>query len=407
MTPDPLPAEAKQTEIIKEFESVPRTFNARAAGSIPAPVTLINSRFPLKYQRTLTTNRQKPQPGDAAHSPLSLISTPASLPQDTEAPPLRIAIGFALIAAASAAFVSVMLQIAQDPWSDFSQVVMGARAVRDGLNPYVALSSHPLARPLVYPLPAALLALPLSWSSMPAADACFVALGVGLLAYAHARTGQIERPAVLVFLSAALVQTVITAQWPALLLGAILLCNGLLSGAVLAGKPTTAIWLLAAHPSWRAVLGALAVYVISLAVRPMWPLEWWTVVTRPDNFSPVVLATLPFGLLIVLAAAWRWRRPEARLLLAMCCVPHTTFVYETLPLLAMVPKTWIEGRILCAASWICWVGYTATVLNTTTLSGATHIGGLWSLACLYVPCAIMLLRRPNEWPERSLNERPA
>lgn len=312
------------------------------------------------------------------------------------APPRRVAIGFALIAAVAAGFMSVMLQVRQDePWSDFGQVVSGARALRAGLNPYAMASPHPLARHLIYPLPAVILALPLSWSSTLTADACFVALSVGLLAYAHARTGPIARPAAAMFYSAALVQTVITAQWPALLLGSLMLSNRVTSGMLLACKPTTAIWLWAARPAWQSILGAGCAIAISLALRPTWPCEWWAVVAHPDNFSPVLPAALPFGFLIVLAAASRWRQPEARLLLAMCCVPHTTLVYETLPLLALVPKRWSEAWILCAASWICWIGYTAslTVLKVRTLEEATRLGGLWSMACLYAPCAILLLRR--------------
>ncbi len=309
-------------------------------------------------------------------------------------PPRSTAIGFALIAACSAAFISAMMHRRVDPWSDFSQLVVGGRALWQGGNPYLAVSSPRTGLPLVYPLPALLLAWPLSWLPMAAADACFSALGVGVFAFAHARTGPIDRPAVVAFFSAALAQTVIYSQWSALLLGAVLLSNGWLGGAVLACKPTTAIWLWAARPSWRLIVGALTVSAISLAVRPTWPLEWWTATShvRP---STVIPALLPFGFVIVIAAAMRWRRPEARLLLAMCCVPHTTLMYETLPLLAMVPATWGEAWLLCASSWACLTTFTTFVPDTTPINQALHLGGLWSLVGIYTPCAILVWRREN------------
>lgn len=278
--------------------------------------------------------------------------------------------------------------------SDFGPMLIGAQALRQGLDPYVAVARAQLGNPLGYPLPAVLLALPWSWLSMTAASASFSALGVGVLAYAYARTGPLERPAIVAFCSAALIKTVLYSQWSALMLGTVLLSNGLWGGALLSCKPTTAIWLWAMRPSWRAILGALGAYAISLAVRPTWPLEWWAVLNR--DYAPVIPATLPLGFLIVIAAALRWRRPEARLLLAMCCVPHTTLFYEALPLFVMVPKTWTEAWLLCAGSWISYATFAAYIAgHPTTVAHSQYLGGLWSLVGIYAPCAILLLRRDN------------
>lgn len=310
-----------------------------------------------------------------------------------DAPPRRTAIGFALIAACSAGFVSAMLHQRVGGWSDFSQIALGAQALRHGLNPYLAASTPHTGVPLMYPLPAVLLALPWSWLSMNVASTSFSALGVGVLAYAHARTGPIERPAVVALFSAAIVKAVMYSQWPALMLGALMLSNRVASGMLMACKPTTGIWLWAARPTWQSALGAVCAFAISLVVRPTWPSEWWTAIGLVRAYT-VIPGLLPFGFLIVIAAALRWRRPEARLLLAMCCVPHSTLIYETLPLLALIPKTWPEAWLLCAGSWISYLAF-AAFIHVHPVSGgdAVRISGLFSLVLIYAPCAIMLLRR--------------
>jgi hypothetical protein len=240
-----------------------------------------------------------------------------------------------------------------------------------------------------------LLAWPFSWLSSIWADAAFAGFGAGVLAYAHARSGPIERPAVVAFCSAAIAECAVAGQWSALLLGAALLSTPLLGGALLACKPTTALWLLAARPSWRAVLGGLCFVAISLIVRPTWPLEWWTAIHSMQSYV-VIPATLPSGLLVLGAAALRWRRPEARLLLVMLCVPHSTFIYETLPLIMLVPRSWREAWTLSLSSWICYIAFTLTADPLTiSFDAAVRMGGMFSLWGMYTPCALMLLSRQN------------
>jgi hypothetical protein len=90
----------------------------------------------------------------------------------------------------------------------------------------------------------------------------------------------------------------------------------------------------------------------------------------------------------------RWRRPEARLVLALACVPQTPLLYGTVPLF-VVPSTIVEGGVLWLGSWLAalWLsigGPYGSRLDRFTVS-ATAIGWL-----LYLPCVLMVLRRPNE-----------
>ena len=89
----------------------------------------------------------------------------------------------------------------------------------------------------------------------------------------------------------------------------------------------------------------------------------------------------------------RWRRPEARLVFALACVPQTPLLYETVPLF-LVPVTLAEGGALWLGSWIAALAvsahgpYDSDAARFAVSSKA--IG--W---CLYLPCVLMILRRPN------------
>jgi hypothetical protein len=98
----------------------------------------------------------------------------------------------------------------------------------------------------------------------------------------------------------------------------------------------------------------------------------------------------------MLAALLRWRRPEGRLLAALCCLPHVTTLYETLPLF-LVPSNRHQAYLLLglsyvAAVWQAWLVPTGSLLE--------QVVGRWPvlLVCLYLPAVVMVLLRPNEAP---------
>ena len=75
--------------------------------------------------------------------------------------------------------------------------------------------------------------------------------------------------------------------------------------------------------------------------------------------APVTYVTA--GGPLILLALLRWRRPEARLLVALGCIPHTTMLYEALPLF-LVARRWQEGVLLAALSGCACI---ATCRRTT------------------------------------------
>jgi hypothetical protein len=265
--------------------------------------------------------------------------------------------------------------------SDLMPVVAGAQAWIGGRNPYAAIRLGDF--PLIYPFPAMLLLVPISWLPMTVVDPLWVAVSTGLLAWVVTRE-QLLAPALLLFLSVPFAEVMHFSQWSALMLAAALLPWG---GWILPCKPTTALWLFAYRPSVRNALLGVAALGVSLALWPSWIPAWRQMVSEARwTFSPITLnAVGPLPLLALL----KWRRPEARLLAAMTCVPHTTLSYELLPLF-LVPATWVEAGVM-------WLGTTALVgmvPGPLSAEKVAAVGG-WSIWLVYLPALIMVLRRPN------------
>jgi hypothetical protein len=281
--------------------------------------------------------------------------------------------------------------------NDFTYSWLAARAVAAGTNPYDTVRSQPTpwGGGWFYPHPAALIALPLAWLPVRAAGAVFIAVSCGLLAFLVTRGGMWR---LTLFLSAPVLRVCQGVQWSPLLVGGAI-CPNLLG--IVAAKPNLGAALFAYQTSWRAVMrgliGAGVLVALSLAVDSGWPSDWIQTL-RADHSVIQYRAPIltPFGVPIALAAL-KWRRPEARLLFAMGCLPQNGFFYDQLPLL-LIP---------------------ATAAETLMLAGVSHIGNFlamaarmpggdvptWSasyfpfmVASLYLPCVILVLGRANEGP---------
>jgi hypothetical protein len=285
-------------------------------------------------------------------------------------------------------------------YSDLDQVWHASRALFHGQDPYSVVGRGLDADqvfPLYYPLPALVAFLPFTALPLAIARTLFVAVSAGLLAYAVTWDGWHRLP---LFLSGAYLGALMTAQWSPLLTAAFLLPW---LAPVLTLKPNLGLAIAASSPArgllTRAVLGGGALLLVSLILEPQWPLRWLALIRGAPHFTPPVL--LPGGFLVLLALL-RWRRPEARLLVAMACVPHTTFPYETLPIM-LVARSWKESLLLAGLSMLTLFGQIHLVdrdllrgpQGLSAFSDFAGIIGTFLVTLVYIPATILVLRRPN------------
>ena len=293
---------------------------------------------------------------------------------------------------------------------DFGQLWFAGRALLKGQNPYDVIGvGKPFEWfwPWYYPLPAAFVGMVFAPFSEQAAIGLFS--GLSATAFAWALTEQGFAP-LLAFLS--------TCTWLALARGqgAPLLASALVLtplSVLLVAKPTIGAAIFVARPSWWAVGGGLALLLAAFLVQPHWPADWIAALNSPavaPGFRAPHRPPISFpGGLLVLAALCRWRRVEARLLIAMACVPQTTMPHEVVPLF-LVARGWIESGLLLALSqaMIAWVVH----FHAPTLAEGISAYGPAFVWFMYLPCLVMVLRRPNEgtvpkWIERRIEGWPA
>lgn len=282
--------------------------------------------------------------------------------------------------------------------SDVMQLWCAAGAWVEGVDPYGVVGPGrrcDWSFPLLYPMTAVLAVLPLVWLPLRVVDPIVVGLGVGALAWVLMRP-RLDDPRLLVFVSGASTHLLQTSQWSPLLCA---VARNPAFSWLLACKPTLGLALLAAYPSWHAPLGMAAFTVLSLWAWPSWPREW--LAALPAGTHLVAPITRPGGFLLPLAL-WRWRLPEARLLVAWACMPQTPQFYEAIPLF-LIPRTWLEAGFLTAGTYLA--GYlTLRQRPFASYDAYMDTAGLWMLWLLYFPClAMILLRRDTTFrtPSRS------
>jgi len=299
---------------------------------------------------------------------------------------LRIAVagGVGVIAAAFRYAEHIRIKGAH---SDFGAVWFGARSLLRGVNPY------PLVGPgrvfdwdfhLNYPATAFVAAMPFALFPEVVASILFVFISSAALAYAITRD---DWNRIWILPSACFIVAARAAQWSPLYCASMFLP---ILGLILSAKPTLGAVTLASQyskPSWRCVLaGAAVLGITSLILAPGWPAAWMGVV-QPGEFQPVFL--WPGGV-VGLLAAFRWRQPEGRMVLAMSVVPITASWYEALPLL-LAARTKRETQIL---SLISSCGYLAQGFFSP---GAEFVPVRYTKILLvifcYVPALFVVLRR--------------
>jgi hypothetical protein len=274
--------------------------------------------------------------------------------------------------------------------SDFTQPRAAARIFLQGGNPYTQIGpgrafEHEF--PLIYPATSAVVAMPFAWASLRLADALFIGLGAALLAWALTRR-TFANPQLLVFASFAMMVAAQTVQWSPVLTAAALMPW---LGFLFACKPTMGLAMLAAYPSRTAILGAGVFTLVTIAIWPWWIPTWLATLPAATHMSaPVMRWGGPFILLALL----KWRRQDARLLAALACVPQTPVLYEAVPLFLLV-QTFREGTLLIVLTALAgkMIAVTTWGVDYHTFMNAS---GQWMVWLVYLPCTVMVLRRPNE-----------
>lgn len=322
-------------------------------------------------------------------------------------PTRRLRAALAIVAGLLSGSRALLWSVGEAKARDLDQVWYAVHALFAGRNPYAEIGpglAFDWPAFFYYPLTAALAITPLAVLPRPLAAGLFAALASA--AFVWAATRRSIAPAV-VITSASAAFAAEAVQWSPLL-GAAFGVPWL--GIFLSAKPTIGLAVFAARPTRIAVVGSAVLTVLALVLQPTWPIEWLRAVHHTSLLTPggtpylAPIAT-PGGAFAVLALL-RWRRPEARLVFALACVPQTPLLYETVPLF-LVPATITEGGVLWLGSWLValWMSLAGpfTADLPRFIASGRAIGWL-----LYLPCVVMLLRRPNEgvvpaWLERSLD----
>ena len=277
---------------------------------------------------------------------------------------------------------------------DFTWPWRAARILLQGHDPYVVMQAtggYPFNTPFLYPLPAAVIALPLAPLPPAAAGAIFFGLGSGLLAFglSRSREGLARLP---LFVSAPFVMAAVLAQWAPLMMAAALFPS---LQFLAAAKPNLGLACWVYRPSWRGVIGGVVVALIALALIPSWPLEWRSALaTAPRYRGPV----FQLAGVVLLLAVMRWRRPEGRLFLAMSVVPQLALFYDQLPLW-LVPTTVTRSVVLSALSWVAWWQW----YPSRALGSSVAVAQPWIFWLIYVP-ALGLLLMPEHLRLRAKRE---
>lgn len=285
---------------------------------------------------------------------------------------------------------------------DLQQAWMGAVALLQGLDPYQAIGpgrqfEHEFR--FIYPLPASLVILPLALLSELSAAVVFVWISTALLAFSITADGWHRLP---LFLSSAFVMSIRRVQWTPLLTAALQLPS---MAWVFIAKPNIGLALLLAARSRRtvtvALVGGAALALASFLILPHWPAEWLEAVGSATHTRAPITQR---GGFLVLLALLRWRRWDARLIVALACVPQTLYWYDILPLL-LIARTFRESLLLSLVTSSGFLIDMALVTDDDFTVPHKRFGGL-IVAVAYLPATLLVLRRPNEGPVPDWLERP-
>jgi hypothetical protein len=317
---------------------------------------------------------------------------------------LRVHILGALAIGILAAVASALL-LPLSHGADFAQFHFHARKWLDGGDAYsggfpVMRAKRVVPEPFFYPFPTLLVLAPFALLPLGVAVAAFVGLSATLLAYAVITRCPERLP---IFLGAGFFVALVLGQWSPIITATLLIPA---LGWLCVLKPNLGLAAAASNPTKVAILGGGTLLAATLLIQPTWPAEWLrNLHSMPPHPMPL---RLPGGFLILIVLL-RWRRPEARLVAAMACVPQLMYFADQLPLW-LVPRTRRETMVLSAVSAGAWIA--SLIINIQADRQPAFSSVPYVLVGVYLPAVIMVLRRPNEgqlpeWLERVLARKGA
>jgi len=279
------------------------------------------------------------------------------------------------------------------PWGrpgDFAQSWFGARSLITGVNPYMEVGPGRLYDwpwPLYYPATSFIVAMPFVILSRLWATVLFASISSALLAWSVTQDDWRLTP---MFGSAPFIFAAGSAQWSPLFTAAMSIP---ILALTFAAKPTVGLALAAAGSArvrHYAAFGALVLFISSIVWDPSWMSDWLANVRMAKHIASPLFRTGGVAVLLVLI---RWKRPEARLILALACVPQSGAWYEALPLF-LVPRSRNEAIVLAISSSVGFLLYYPRMDLVSDAAVNRDVGAL-IVAFVYLPAIIMVLRREN------------
>ncbi len=276
--------------------------------------------------------------------------------------------------------------------SDFGMSWFGARTLLAGRDPWALVGpglEFDWRWPLLYPTHALLLALPFSWMSEAAASATFIWISTFLLVWGATRSSWHRIPA---FASLPFLIASSAGQWSALLASSWFLPA---TAVAWAAKPTLGAALALGTLSRRhllpSVAGAVTLGTIGFLMQPAWFSGWISVLGDTSHMRPPIFN---WGGFAIAASLLRWRRPEARLLFALACVPQSPAVYDLLLLLVIMPDTYHEALALSLGTTLGLL--LAQLIPEVSQEVFLDARGMISVVACYLPATVLVLRRKNK-----------
>jgi hypothetical protein len=325
------------------------------------------------------------------------------VPGPTPTPRARLLAATA-IGLASALVVFAVATLHPDYISDIDQLWYAARLMLSGRDPYYVIGVEELSKwhyPLHYPLTAVVPAIP--FAPLPVLVARLVVAGGGSGLLAWFMTRRSFAPLALL-LGLPLLWSLRLVQWAPLFAAAMVAPA---MAWVVACKPNLGLVVLAGASErrtiWISAGAGIVMLAVSLVMQPHWIAGWIEAVKA--RYMTTWYVARPGGVLMLLAL-FRWRRPEARAMVALALIPGTPGPQEAL-LLYLMPVTLRQACMLAILSHGVWPFAEPASRFGTLEAYAARLATL-NIWFIYVPLLAVMLRLPNEgtipwlWRNRSV-----